>query len=292
MEKFSRLDGQMKRIRLNDRKEKDEMYQLGFIGCGNMGGAMLKKMLNTGLFQPENVIISDKNADVRNQWAKDWGVNVTDDNREAAKAEILFLAVKPQFLRNVTNEIKDCISENTLFISIVMSFDLQLLSQILELPKSSIVRVMPNTPALVGEGVLAACRNEYVSKEQWDKTMEMLSCMGLAREVSENLMEAVTGVSGCGPAFAYLFMEALADGGVRGGLTRKMALEFAAQTLLGSAKMLLETGKHPGELKDMVTSPAGATIEGVAALEKNGFRYAAIEAVEAAIRRAKSFETK
>ena len=266
--------------------------KIAWIGCGNMGGAMLKKMLNAGLFKPEDVIISDKNEDIMKRWSREFGVKVTDNNAEAAKAQILYLAVKPQFLRSVAEEIADSINENALIVSIVMSFDLKLLSEILKQPKVAIVRVMPNTPALVGEGVLAACKNEFVSAAQWDKAMEMFSCMGLAREVGENLMETVTGVSGCGPAFAFLFMEALADAGVRGGLTRKMALEFAAQTLLGSAKMLLETGKHPGELKDMVTSPAGATIEGVAALEKNGFRYAAIEAVEAAIRRAKSFETK
>lgn len=281
----------MRSTSLNDGR-KIRMYKVGFIGCGNMGGAMLKKMLNAGIFRPEEVIVSDKNPELRTQWAEAWGVHVTDDNREAAAAEIVYLAVKPQFLRAVLKEITDCISEKTLIVSIVMSFDLKLLAELLGIPGLPIVRVMPNTPALVGEGVLAACKNEYVNEALWDKTMEMLSCMGLAREVQENLMEAVTGVSGCGPAFAFLFMEALADAGVRGGLTRKMALEFAAQTLLGSAKMLLETGKHPGELKDMVTSPAGATIEGVAALEKNGFRYAAIEAVEAAIRRAKSFETK
>lgn len=268
------------------------MYRLGFIGCGNMGGAMLNKMLETGLFQPEEVIIADKSEEIRCQWQKKWGVAVTDDNRLAAQADILYLAVKPQFLRSVAAEIKDSIRKDSLILSIVMSFDLELLSRILEQPNAHIVRIMPNTPALVGEGVLPACKNAYVTDEEWALCMKMLSCMGLAREVGEHLMDAVTGVSGCGPAFAFLFIEALADAGVRGGLTRKMALEFAAQTLLGSAKMLLETGKHPGELKDMVTSPAGATIEGVAALERNGFRYAAIEAVDAAIKRAKSFETK
>lgn len=268
------------------------MYRLGFIGCGNMGGAMLQKMLKAGLFQPEEVIVSDISSAIRDQWQQEWHIHVTDDNRTAAQAEILFLGVKPQYLAAVADEIKGVIRKDTLIISIVMSYSLEKLSEMLNIPQSAIVRVMPNTPALVGEGVLAACRNALVSDEQWRLAMEMLSCMGLAREVDEKLMDAVTGVSGCGPAFCFLFIEALADAGVRGGLTRKMALEFAAQTLLGSAKMLLETGKHPGELKDMVTSPAGATIEGVAALERNGFRYAAIEAVDAAIKRAKSFETK
>lgn len=266
------------------------MNKVGFIGCGNMGGAMLKKMLSDGLFLPEQIIISDKSPEILDRWARE-GVNVTESNKEAVNAEIVFLAVKPQFLRNVAEEIADAIQPGTLILSIVMSYNLALLGDILKNPDLPIVRIMPNTPALVGEGVLAACKNQHVTDQQWDLSMRMLSCMGMAREVPEHLMNAVTGISGCGPAFVFLFIEALADAGVRSGLTRKMALEFAAQTLLGSAKMLLETGKHPGELKDMVTSPAGATIEGVATLEKNRFRYAAIEAVEAAINRAKSFET-
>jgi len=265
------------------------MYKIGFIGCGNMGGAMLKKMLKSGLFMANEVIIADKSKEIRSVWENEWGIATTDDNRKAINAEIIYLAVKPQFLNDVAEEIAVLLPKDALIVSIVMSYDLSRLGQILQNPTAHIVRVMPNTPALVGEGVLAACRNDFVTQKQWQVALDMFSCMGLAREVPENLMEAVTGVSGCGPAFACLFIEALADAGVRGGLSRKMALEFAAQTLLGSAKLLLETGKHPGELKDMVTSPAGATIEGVAALEKNGFRYAVMEAVDAAIKRAKSF---
>ena len=268
------------------------MHKIGFIGCGNMGGAMLKKMLDTGLFSSSDVIIADKSKEIRDMWEKEWGIATTADNIKAVDAEIIYLAVKPQFLSDVAKEIAAAIPRNALIISIVMSYDLSRLTEILQNTALPIVRVMPNTPALIGEGVLASCRNEFVSSEQWEMALKMLSCMGIAREIPENLMEAVTGVSGCGPAFACLFMEAMADAGVRGGLPRKMAQEFAAQTLLGSAKLLLETGKHPGELKDMVTSPAGATIEGVAALEKNGFRNAVIEAVDAAIKRAKAFETK
>ena len=267
------------------------MYRLGMIGCGNMGGAMLQKILKSGIIRPEEVIIADKSEQIRLKWKNEWNIATTDDNCAAAKADIVFLAVKPQFLDAVAMEIKDHIAEDALILSIVMSYSLERLSRIFHKPFGAIVRIMPNTPAMVGEGVLAACKNAYVSAKQWTYVFDMLSCMGLAREVEERLMNAVTGVSGCGPAFAFLFIEAMADAGVRGGLSRKTALEFAAQTLLGSAKMLLETGLHPGELKDMVTSPAGATIEGVAALEKNGFRYAAIEAVTAAIQRAKDFDT-
>lgn len=267
------------------------MYRLGFIGCGNMGGAMLHKLLDAGIFRPEDVIVSDASEEVRSKWGR-LGVYTTHDNREACKAQIVFLAVKPQFLRDAMRDMEGFISTGTLFVSIVMSYSLQTLEEVLGSSDLAIIRVMPNTPALVGEGVLAVCKNAHVTEAQWDGIMRAFSCMGMAREVTESLMDAVTGVSGCGPAFACLFMEALADAGVRGGLSRKTAMEFAAQTLLGSAKLLLESEKHPGELKDMVTSPAGATIEGVAALEKNGFRYAIMDAVDSAIQRAKAFETK
>jgi len=257
-----------------------------------MGGAMLRRMLAAGIVQPSDVLVSDLSDVVRHRLALELGVAVTDDNSEAAQADVIFLAVKPQFLRDVAARIAPVINRAALVISIVMSYDLQLLAEILENPQAHIVRVMPNTPALVGEGVLAACRNAYVTDGEWDTAINMLSSMGLVEEIGENLMEAVTGVSGCGPAFVFQFIEAMADAGVRAGLQRKTAMDLAAQTLLGSAKMYLETGKHPGELKDMVTSPAGATIEGVAALEKNGFRNAVIEAVHASVQRAKEFETK
>ena len=155
--------------------------------------------------------------------------------------------------------------------------------------QAHIIRIMPNTPALVGEGVLAACRSPQVTQQEWSFAQKLLSSMGMTEEVPESLMDAITGVSGSAPAFAFLFLEALADAGVRGGLPRGMAQRFAAQVLLGSAKLALETGRHPGELKDMVTSPAGTTIEGVAVLERHGFRFSVMDAVDAAIRRAKSF---
>ena len=265
------------------------MIKLGIIGCGNMGGAMLRQMLKAGLFQPEEVLVSDKNPNLRAQLKSELGVSVTFQNEEAAAAPKLLLAVKPQFIQEVGKEIAGKVPPQTLVISIVAGNDLSMLQNLLKNEQQPIVRVMPNTPAMVGEGVLAACRNSFVNDPDWEFSMKLLSCMGLAQEVPENLMDAVTGLSGSAPAFAFLFLEALADAGVRAGLPRAMAQQFAAQVLAGSGKLALETGLHPGQLKDMVTSPAGTTIEGVAALEKNGFRSAVMEAVDAAVKRSQAF---
>lgn len=265
------------------------MLKLGVIGCGNMGGAMLKKMLKAGLFSPEEVLVSDKNAALCEELKKKLHVKTTTENAEAAAADTVLLAVKPQFIKDVGAEIAGKLNKNALIISIVAGWDLSMLHALIRNEDAHIVRVMPNTPAMVGEGVMAACMGKNVTEDEKAFVLKMLSTMGLAQEMPENLMDAVTGLSGSAPAFAFLFLEALADAGVRGGLPRPIAQKFAAQVLLGSGKMALETGLHPGQLKDMVTSPAGTTIEGVAALEKNGFRYAVMDAVEAAIEKSKSF---
>lgn len=264
-------------------------WKFALIGCGNMGGAMLRRVLAEKIFLPSEVIVSDKNQALLQSIHSELGVHVTDDNQRAAVAPCVLLAVKPQFIDQVLSEIAPVLSDDTLVLSIVMGYGLKKMAALLHRENAHIVRVMPNTPALVGEGVLAACKSETVTEDEWNLSMRMLSCMGLTEEVPERLMEAVAGVSGCGPAYCFLLIEALADAGVRAGLPRAMAQRFAAQTLLGSAKMTLETGMHPGELKDMVTSPAGATIEGVAALEKAGFRSAAMDAVKAAVDRAMEF---
>lgn len=268
------------------------MIRIGVIGCGNMGGAMLRQMLKKGLFAPEEVLVSDKNEALLEKTGKELGVRTASDNTRAAQAPAVLLAVKPQFFRDVAEEIAPVLQKDALVISIVTGYSLAALADCLQRKDGPIVRVMPNTPALVGEGVMAMCRNAWVTKEQWDATCRIMQSMGLAREVPENLMDAVTGLSGSSPAFVFLFLEALSDAGVRGGLPRDMAREFAAQTILGSAKLALETGLHPGQLKDMVTSPAGTTIEGVAALEKDGFRFAVMDAVNAAAQRARALGKK
>ena len=265
------------------------MLRLGIIGCGNMGGAMLRQMLKAGVFSADEVLVSDHSQEVRSRLEKELGVHTVCDNRQAAALPYLLLAVKPQYAQEVCREIADSVSADTLVLSIVTGLELSRLCEILNHERLHLIRVMPNTPALVGEGVLAACRGKEVTEEEWAFAMKALSSMGVAEEVPEHLMDAVTGVSGSSPAFAFLFLEALADAGVRAGLSRAVSQRFAAQVLAGSGKLALETGLHPGQLKDMVTSPAGTTIEGVAALEKAGFRSAVLEAVDAAVRKAKSF---
>lgn len=264
------------------------MTKLGVIGCGNMGGAMMRMIVKAGILRPEEILAADISPAQRDKLHADTRIVTTADNCEAAKSPCLLLAVKPQFLPQVTDQIKSVHKPDTLILSIVAGYSLEMLSNALGSKKLHIIRIMPNTPAMVGEGVLAMCRGEQVTDTEWQFAWKLLSCMGLTEEVKENLMDAVTGVSGSSPAFAFLFLEALSDAGVRAGLPRAMAQRFAAQVLLGSGKLALETGMHPGALKDMVTSPAGTTIEGVAALEKNGFRYAVMEAVDAAVQKSKS----
>jgi len=267
-----------------------ENVKISFIGCGNMGGAMLRRILEEKHAQPCEILVADKNPVLLEKMKKELGVQVTKDNKQAARADCVFLAVKPQFIEGVLKEIAPDINPHALIISIVMSYSVRRIAALLGKEEAHVVRVMPNTPAMVGEGVMAACRGENVTDDEWAYAMKLLSAMGLAEEVPEHLMEAVTGVSGCGPAYCFLFVEALADAGVRAGLPRATAQRIAAQTLLGSGKMVLDTGMHPGQLKDMVTSPGGATIEGVAALEKGAFRACAMDAVKAAIEKAKSFQ--
>ena len=267
------------------------MKKIGIIGCGNMGGAMLRQMLKGGLFAPEEICVADKNEALRQKIHAEYGVVTTADNAQAAGLPAVLLAVKPQFIQDVGAEISAALHKDALVISIVAGCEIRMLKALLKNEDAAIVRVMPNTPAMVGEGVLAACRSEQVTDAQWSMALRLLSCMGLAEEVPESLMDAVTGVSGSSPAFAFLFLEALADAGVRGGLPRATAQRFAAQVLVGCGRLALETGLHPGQLKDMVTSPAGTTIEGVAALERDGFRYAVLDAVNAAIQKSKSFHS-
>lgn len=257
--------------------------KIGFIGLGNMAKAMIGGMVGKGIATREDVIGSAKTSETRENVQKEYGIKTYADNKEIAMwADVLILAVKPQFLSGVALEIADAVKENTLIISIAAGKTIKEIEA--SFGKSiKLVRCMPNAPALVGEACSGVCRNENVSEEEMNTCMELLCSFGLAQEVPERLMDAVTGVSGCSPAFVFMFMEALADGAVQAGMPRKQAYTFAAQAVMGSAKLMLETGKHPGELKDMVCSPAGTTIEGVRVLEEKGFRGAVLDAVNATI---------
>ncbi len=262
--------------------------KIGFIGCGNMAGAIIGGLLDSDIYKKEDIIGADVYPPSREKTASNFGITVTDDNLQVVdQADIVVLSIKPQFTEEVIKGIRDHVREDQLFITIIPGKTLAWLNETFG-KEMKIIRTMPNTPALVNEGITGVCAGDKVTEEDLKKGMEVLSAFGRTVVIKENLLDILTGVSGCGPAYCFLFIEALADAGVVGGLPRSQAYELAAQTLLGSAKLFLESGKHPGELKDMVCSPGGATIEGVRTLEDMGFRSAIIEAVLAATDKSRS----
>lgn len=256
------------------------MMKLGFIGTGNMAGAIMGGIIHKGIFRPEQIIGADISEAGRRKAKETYGIEVTEDNRKAAAAEVLILSVKPRFYADAIAEIRDCIRDDQLVITIAPGKTLSWLEEQFG-KRVKIVRTMPNTPALVGEGMTAACVNQYVTEEEKAYALKILDSFGKVELVPEHLIDAVVAVSGSSPAYVFMFIEAMADAAVAEGMPRTQAYEFAAQAVYGSAKMVLETGKHPGELKDMVCSPAGTTIEAVRILEKKGFRSAVIEAMRA-----------
>ena len=265
--------------------------KIGFIGAGNMGSAMIKGIIAYGLASKDEVIASCHTQETKEKLSSELGIEMTLDNKEAADAEIVFFAVKPAVLPGVAAEVKDVLNTEQFIISVAAGFDLKKLHATLG-DELHIVRTMPNTPAMVGEAMSALCADDKVSEDQKKQALELFNSFGKAEFVDEKLIDAVTGVSGSSPAFIYIIIEAMADAAVAEGMPRQQAYIFAAQSVLGSAKMVLETGKHPGELKDAVTSPAGTTIEGVAALERDGMRAAMIDAVRTASKKSKEMQSK
>lgn len=260
---------------------------LGFIGCGNMAAAMMKGIITNQIISREDIIGSDLSKASLDKIQKDMGIRVTANNREVAEnAEILVLSVKPQFYETVINEIKEVVTETQLIITIAPGKTLEWLDNQFGKPVK-IVRTMPNTPALVGEGITAACCNKNVEQKELEQVVNILEGFGKCEIIPEHLMDVVVSVSGSSPAYVFMFIETMADAAVADGMPRAQAYEFAAQSVLGSAKMVLETGKHPGELKDMVCSPGGTTIEAVRVLEEKGMRSAVFEAMKACTRKAK-----
>ena len=254
--------------------------KLGFIGCGNMAGAMIGGIIKKAIIPAEEIIGADLFAPGRERVQKQFGIHVTDSNKEVVeKAEVIILSVKPQFYESVINEIKDDIKKDQIVITIAPGKTLAWLSE--KFGKDvKLVRTMPNTPAMVGEGMTAACPNEHMTEEEIAYVRTLLESFSRVEIVPERLMDVVVSVSGSSPAYVFVMIEAMADAAVSGGMPRAQAYQFAAQAVLGSAKMVLDTGKHPGELKDMVCSPAGTTIEAVRTLEERGFRSAIIEAMK------------
>ncbi|MCR5508840.1 MAG: pyrroline-5-carboxylate reductase [Lachnospiraceae bacterium] len=260
--------------------------KIGFIGLGNMGSAMIGGIIKNGIVSPEDISGADASHERIDSLVKKFNITPAGSNNAAARADILVTSVKPQVYEEVIEDIKDSISEETVIVSIAPGKTLAWLEEKYGKPVK-LVRCMPNTPALVGEGCTGVCRNRLVSDEEFDNVLKVLGSFGKAYEVSESQMDAVVAVSGSSPAYVFMLIEAMADGAVAEGLPRKTAYEMAAQAVLGSAKMVLDTGKHPGELKDMVCSPAGTTIEAVGVLENLGFRSAVIEAERACAERSR-----
>ena len=254
---------------------------IGFIGCGNMARAMIGGMVEAGLVKPEQVLASNPSAPAREEAARRWGIRTTADNREVAKkAQMLVLAVKPHFYASVIGEIKDDLSPDAVVILIAAGQTIDGCQQQFGRPVK-LVKAMPNTPAMVGEGMTAISYGSLLTDEERREAAAIFESFGRVQEVREDKMDLVAGVSGSSPAYAYLFIEALADGAVLEGMPRSQAYTFAAQAVLGAAKMVLESGQHPGALKDAVCSPGGTTIEAVAVLEREGLRNAVIPAVRA-----------
>ncbi len=269
--------------------------KIGFIGLGNMAQAMIAGILKKGIAKPEEIVGSAKTRETERRMEEAYKIRVTGGNgRTAQEAQILVLAVKPQFYEEAIGQMGDVDFSGKTVVSIAPGKTLAWLAQRFadNTAKGSaglpfLVRAMPNTPALVGEGCTAVCFAENVSQRQKDTVMEIMGSFGKALEVPERLMDVVPGVSGCAPAWVFMLLEAMADGAVAEGMPRKQAYEFAAQAVLGSAKLFLETGKHPGALKDMVCSPGGSTIQAVRVLEENNFRGAVMDAVIAAIEKSR-----
>lgn len=263
--------------------------KIGFIGAGNMGGAIIGGIVSGGIADASDIIVADTNREKLSALEDEYKIKQSISNEAAAGiADILFLCVKPNVVYSVIDEIKDSIKDEAIVVSIVAGQSIERLEKAFGRDNLKLVRVMPNTPALVGEGMAAVVPNSNADDEDCKMVLQIFGSFGKAEVISENLMDAFTAVSGSSPAYVFMFIEAMADAAVAGGIPRAQAYTFAAQAVLGSARMVLETGKHPGELKDMVCSPAGTTIESVRVLEEEGMRAAVMKAMRACIDRSKS----
>ena len=259
---------------------------VGFIGCGNMAQAMIGGIVKSNLVSSERVIASNPTDKNLNKVKEKYNILVTQDNREVAKfSDIVILAVKPYKYFEVIDEIKPYLKKEVVIVTIAAGITLDGMSNALG-ESAKVIRTMPNTPALVGEGMSALCANRNITKEELQDVVSIFESFGKIEILEEKLIDVVPAVSGSSPAYVYMFIEALGDGAVLQGMPREKAYKMAAQAVLGAAKMVLETGEHPGKLKDNVCSPGGTTIEAVYTLEKNNFRGTVISAMESCTEKA------
>lgn len=265
--------------------------QVGFLGAGKMATAVAKGLIQSGFTPAESIIATDVLPAAREAFTAATGAAHTTGLHEVLeKSQVIFLAVKPQSMPDLLNDLKAVVQPHHLLVSIAAGVTLSQMESVLG--NRRIIRVMPNTPCLVGAGASGFARGTHATDNDTQLVAAMLNTVGMALPVPESLLDAVTGLSGSGPAYVFEMIEALSDGGVLVGLPRAIATQLAAQTLLGAARMVLETGEHPGQLKDAVTSPGGTTIAGLHALEQGGLRASLMNAVQAATHRSQQLARK
>ncbi|MHA1793352.1 MAG: pyrroline-5-carboxylate reductase [Promethearchaeota archaeon] len=269
-----------------------DIKKLGVIGVGAMGSTMVKVIINQGLIKPENVNVHDVNLERMEHVKEEFGVNINfESNSDLVKnSDTILMAVKPQELKNLLLDIASVMDESKFIITIVTGVPMSFYEKFTG-KSFPIARVMPNTPALVHSGVSCVSFNKLVSVSQKADSITLLKAVGVVHEVPEKYLDAVTGLSGSGPAYVYYFLEGLTDGGVKMGLPRDLARSLATDTIIGSLKLMKETGKHPMLLKDQVTSPGGTTIDALHVLENENLRGILIKAVETATRKSKLLST-
>ncbi len=261
--------------------------KLGILGTGNMGSAFIRGLCSKHLVAPENIFIFDLDESKINPLQTQFSIQIAQDETDLiSKVDILIIALKPQVIPDVFAKVGSIVRANQIIISIAAGFPIAVLKKLMN-KAGTIIRVMPNMPGMIGAGISAFCSEAPLTPETKKTTETILGALGEVLEVNEKLMDTVTGLSGSGPAYMFLIIDALADGGVKMGLPKAQALKMAAQTMLGAAKMVLELNKPPAELKDLITSPGGTTIAGLHALELGKVRASLMNAVEAATLRSK-----
>ncbi|MEW9500944.1 pyrroline-5-carboxylate reductase [Jeotgalibacillus marinus] len=254
--------------------------KIGFIGCGKMAQAMIAGMIRSEMVPAASIIVSSKTAATREKVALQYGAKTVPSNKEVAQqANILFLGVTPNLHQEIIEEVRDLIAEDVIIVTIAAGLTTEDISTMFN-KNIKVVRTMPNTPSLVGEGMSAMCANDRVTEEELCEIKKLFGSFGEVEIISEALMDSIPSISGSSPAYVYMMIEAMADGGVKQGLKRDQAYRLAAQAVLGAAKMVLDTELHPGTLKDQVCSPGGATIAAVSRLEEERFRGAILSAME------------
>lgn len=261
--------------------------KIGFIGCGNMGSAMVEGIINSGLLNKEDIIASCSKEESAKKISKKLRIKTTLNNKEVCKkSDIIILAIKPYMYEKIIEEIKDEIGLDKIVVTIAAGINLKDVEKWFD-KNTKIIKTMPNTPALVGEAMSAICPNKLVSKEELEEVISIFNAFGKCEVLSEKDFHGFIALCGSSPAYVYMFIEAMADAAVKEGISREKAYKLAAQAILGSAKMVLETGEHPAKLKDNVCSPGGTTIEAVLKLEEKGFRDSIISAMKSCAKKSK-----